>query len=86
MDILIWLATAVVVAALFWATQTGRRLVVLLPVVVATVAVLVGGQYFDLGGPVWPYVAIIAVMVVNVLPRPADRHRRRTGPGAATPR
>lgn len=76
MDVPIWLATVVVVAALLWATQTGQRLVVLLPVVAAALAVVLAGLYFELGGPVWPYIAIIAVTVVNVLPRPADRDRR----------
>jgi hypothetical protein len=83
-DALIWLATVAAVAALLWATQTGQRLVVLLPLVVVTAAVVVGGLYFNLGGPAWPYVAIIAVTVVNVLPRRANRDRSKSGSDSAS--
>ena len=82
MDVLIWLATVVVVAALLWATQTGKRFAILLPIAGTALAVVLTGLYFDLGGPVWPYVVIIALTAVNVLPRPADRDRRRKVPGA----
>lgn len=81
MDILAWIASVAVVAALYWATRTGQRLVVLLPVVAAGAVVILGGTYLGLGGPAWFSVTTIAWMLVNVLPRPADRDRGKAGPG-----
>lgn len=78
MDVLIWVATVVVIAALLWATQTGQRLVILLPIVAVGLAVVLLGLYFDLGGPVWPYVTIVALVAASVLPRSSDRGRRKS--------